>query len=84
MNRAVKMLFYLSITTLINLIITAVYFILFFVGLVLLDKFGFMAESMRSFIIILPLGLSMLCSFFTYRSLLKWAIKKWKLERFLQ
>ncbi len=79
-NRQTALLL-LLLTTVANLMIIILYFVvLLFMTLYFLHDY---LEHYGSSIILLPLILSFVASFFSSRLLMKWADRKWQINRYL-
>ena len=81
MTRQQKSLLFLLVATAVNLVITTGYFLLFLV-LTLVFLKPYLAQY-GSNLLLLPLVVSVLASFFSYRALIKWAERKWHFQQHL-
>ena len=81
MTRQQKSLLFLLVATVVNLVITIGYFLIFLVLSLYFLK-PYLAQYGSS-LLFLPLVGSILASFFSYRALVKWAERKWKFQQYL-
>ncbi|WGK69168.1 hypothetical protein P0082_11900 [Candidatus Haliotispira prima] len=81
MNIKQKRLLFLLSATLVNLVITiACFAVLLLLTLRFLDGY---LEIYGGTLLLIPLVVSVAVSFFSYRTLLRWADRKWQINRHL-